>query len=147
MYKGFAINLEDDPVLSSKQWLEIAESNKLARQGAFAPLGFNLGIGRTDADKVRVSLEKRFGKMVDAFLRGRGIITDDESRQRLIDRYSLDLSEALKKLARNADGDYSEDEYAKRFPKFEDNSVCGPSHTLTGWTATQVARVMSRLAL
>ena len=78
-------------------------------------------------------MEDRFGGMVDAFLAKRGLHVDDDSRWKLLDRASIDLAEAAKKLARNADGDYSPDEYAKRFPAFEQpRSDEAPSHSLTG---------------
>ncbi len=122
LYRGFAAALEEDPVLSSEQWREIVELNEAAQSGAFAPPLFDLGIGRTSADKARASVEKRFGRMVDAFLKKRGIFTVEDSRQKLIDRFSVELSEAAKKLARNADGDYSPDTYATRFPPFDQSS-------------------------
>lgn len=126
LYKGFTEGLEEDPVLSAKKWREIGKVNEAAREGVFAPPFFDLGIGRTKADKVHVSLEKRFGPMVDAFLKARGVFTVEESRQTLIERFSVEVSEATKKLARNADGDYSPDTYAKKFPKFEQEPVKGP---------------------
>jgi hypothetical protein len=54
----------------------------------------------------RTSLKKWFGAIADAFLLKRGIITDEDSRQNLIDHLSVDLSEAAKKPARNVEGDY-----------------------------------------
>jgi integrase len=119
LYRGFAEGLEDDPVLSSKKWREIAQVNQAAREGAFAPPLFELGIGRTKADKALVSSEKLFGSFVDAFIKQRGIFTTEESRLKLIERFSVEAVEAAKKLARNADGDYSPDIYAAKFPPFE----------------------------
>jgi hypothetical protein len=77
-------------------------------------------------------MEKRFGKMADAFLAGRGIITDEASRWKLIEQASLDLSEAAKKLSRNADGDFTPDDYARPFPKLEEQtSKSLPGRSLT----------------
>lgn len=127
LYKGFTEGLEEDPVLSAEKWREIAEVNEAARKGILAPSLFDLGIGRTKADKVHASLEKRFGPMVDAFLKARGIFTVEESRQKIIERFSTEASEAAKKLARNADGDYSPDTYAIKFPPFEQATDKGAS--------------------
>ncbi len=126
MYRAFAENLEGNPVLSAKQWLEVAEVNEAVRQGAFA-LPAKMLFNRTEADQRRASIEKRFGPMVDAFLKGRGIFTVEESRRKLIDQFSVEASEAAKKLARNADGDYSPDTYAAKFPKYGDGLDKGAS--------------------
>jgi hypothetical protein len=45
-----------------------------------------------------------------------GIVTDDNSRWKLIEALARDLTEGAKELARNADGDYSLDTYITRFP-------------------------------
>lgn len=64
-------------------------------------------------------MEARFGKLTDAFLAGRGVVTDAESRWKLIEKASIDLSEAARKLARNAEGDYTpDDEYVRRQSSF-----------------------------
>jgi integrase len=61
-------------------------------------------------------MEARFGGIADATLRHEAIITDAESRWKLIEALARDLTEVAEKLARNADGDYSPDRYASRFP-------------------------------
>lgn len=130
LYRVFAEGLEGNPVLSSKQWQRVIRDNEAARQGAFAAPA-SLLIGRTEADQRRASLQNRFGRMVDALMERRTIITDEKSRQRLIEQLSIDLSAAAQKLARNADGDYSPDEYAKRFPKFEETTAAASGRSLT----------------
>jgi len=55
-------------------------------------------IHSTTTERRRASLEKRFGAMADTFLVKRGIVKDAESRQKLIEHLSIDLSEAAKKL-------------------------------------------------
>jgi hypothetical protein len=130
LYRGFTEGLERDPVLSSEQWQQVIRDNEAARQGAFAAPA-SLLVGRTEADQRRASLQQRFGPMVDAFLKGRAIITDEKSHQRLIEQFSIDVSAAARKLARNADGDYSPDDYAKRFPKYEDAPAAASGRSLT----------------
>lgn len=109
LYKGFAEGLEDNPVLTAEQWLRVSEMNEEARRGEYG-LVATLGIHKSAEGRRRASMEKRFGKMANAFLAGRGIITDEASRWKLIEQASLDLSEAAKKLSRNADGDFTPDD-------------------------------------
>ena len=61
-------------------------------------------------------MEQRFGRIVDAMLVREGVVTDHESRWKVIEAVARDLIEAAEKLARNADGDYSPDTYVSRFP-------------------------------
>lgn len=149
MYRAFAENLEGNPVLSAQQWLEVAEVNEAARKGAFA-LPAKMLFNRTEADQRRASMEKRFGPMVDAFLKGRGIFTVEESRRKLISQFSVEASEAAKKLARNADGNYTPDTYAERFPKFENiapqSSGKGLKALVDAWYVAALPRVKKRTA-
>lgn len=114
-YKAFAENLETDPALSAAQWREVAEANREARHGEHG-LGAQLGIFDDDAERREWSMETRFGGMVDGLLRTQGVFATDTSRWRLIEMLSVDLTTAAEKLARNAEGDYTPDDYAKRFP-------------------------------
>lgn len=127
MYRAFAEGLEENPAISSKAWTKVVEDNEAARRGEYKPPS-SLGFPKTLNERRRASLEKRFGMMADAILVKRGIVTDENSRAKLIEHLSIDLSEAAKKLARNADGDYSPDEYAKRFPNFKEEPSKGPSN-------------------
>lgn len=119
LYGAFAEGLEREPVLTAEQWLRVAAMNEEARQGRYGAVAV-LGIHKTAEERRRSSMEARFGEITDTFLARRGTITDAGSRWRLIERASIDLSEAAKKLARNADGDYEADDYKKRFPKFDE---------------------------
>ena len=91
-------------------------------------------------------MEHRFGGIVDATLVHEGVVTDDESRWKVIEAIARDLTEAAKKLARNADGDYSPDTYVNRFPPPTDlrASVKAGRKTLTGladaWHTASLAR-------
>jgi site-specific recombinase XerD len=114
VYRAYAA-LEDNPGLTQYGWLTVAETNRIAQDGAFG-LGAKLGITRSPEDKRRLSMEARFGGLADATLRHEAIITDGESRWKLIEAMARDLTEVAEKLSRNADGDYSPDIYANRFP-------------------------------
>jgi len=47
------------------------------------------------------------------------LVLNNEARDLFLDWLYEDLAEALRRLLRIADGDYSADKYAERFPKFE----------------------------
>jgi hypothetical protein len=109
-YRAFAEGLEDNPGLTAKGWHRVAEANEVARRGN------PLVIAKNDAERQAISMEGRFGPLADATLLAEGTVTDDESRWKLIEALARDLTPAARKLARNADGDYSPDTYAARFP-------------------------------
>lgn len=130
-YKAFAENLEADPILSAAQWREVAEANREASRGDYG-MGAQLGIFDDDAERRTVSMEARFGRLVDGLLTTQGVFTTDKSRWRLIEMFSTDLTAAAEKLARNDEGDYSPDEYAKRFPVFaRDGEAADTPRSLT----------------
>ena len=70
------------------------------KQQSEAPL-----IAENDAERQAMSMEERFGPLVDATLPREGIVTDEDSRWRLVEALARDLTPAAKKLAKNADGD------------------------------------------
>ena len=49
----------------------------------------------------------------------KGLTLNGEGRESFLYRLYDDLSTALRKLMRVAEGDYGSDKYARRFPKFE----------------------------
>jgi integrase len=53
------------------------------------------------------------------FLAMKGLVLNNEARDRFLDWLYDDLAAALHKLKRVTQGDYRDDGYAKRFPKFE----------------------------
>lgn len=61
-------------------------------------------------------LEKRFGGLADWVLRRHGIEIDHETRAKLLDHVSRGATFAAWQLKRNADGDYTPDPNAARFP-------------------------------
>src|SRR5690606_16928594 len=125
-------------------WRMVAAANRDALRGKYGT-GAALGIFDSEADRRAYSMEERFGKFVDGILDSQGVVTTDSSRRRLIEMLADDLTAAAEKLGRNADGDYTPDTYAQRFPEWQ-KPVTGnsPNHTLTGlakaWSAAAVAR-------
>jgi integrase len=143
LYKGFAEGLEADPILTADQWRDIAEGNRETAQGKYS-----LGIYKNDAERQQAAMAKRFGRIADALLTRHHLITDDQSRWRLIERLSADLPKAAEKLSRNADGDFSPDTYAQRFPAWEapdtsDASKRSLSGLAEAWREAAIARKVS----
>jgi integrase len=62
---------------------------------------------------------RRFGPEVDAFLSRRGTPVDAETRYRLAGAAATAIAQASRHLRRHADGDYSPDPQANRFPPVE----------------------------
>lgn len=122
LYVGLAEALEGKAVVTAGQWSRVADVNERVRRGEYGPLA-KLGIHKTQADRIRACIEQRFGKIADTFLSARGIVTDAESRWKLINMASRDLTVMALRLARNAEGDFTPDEYPKRFPKFTQHSA------------------------
>lgn len=131
LYMGLAEALEGKSVVTAGQWSRVADVNERVRRGEYGHLA-KLGIHKTQADRIRACIEQRFGKIADTFLRARGIVTDADSRWKLIDMASRDLTVMALRLARNAEGDFTPDEYPKRFPKFTEHSAQDkPQRSLT----------------
>ncbi len=120
VYRAFADGLEDDPINEDCGNVCLAD-NQLALNG---PLP-GLMIAPTPTEQARIErhsiLNRRFGPFVDAVLLREGVICDDESRQRSTGGVRSSPHDAAKKLKRNAEGDYSPDPAAARFPNWEGN--------------------------
>lgn len=129
VYDGFAKGGEDDPG-SSSTWRQVLAANDAARYGDFglAPLKI---VG--DAAARRESMNERFGGMADAVLAAKCLIVDEESRWKLIEAIARALDDAARKLEKNAEGDYSPDPAAQRFPKWQgDDSATAAQGNIAG---------------
>jgi integrase len=122
VYRAFAEGLEDNPVLTSQQWLSVADANKAAQRGEHS-LGARLGIFKNEDDRRDADMEKRFGAIVDATLTREVVVTTEDSRWSVIEAVARDLTKGVEKLARNADGDFTPDTYVRRFPPPTDLQV------------------------
>jgi len=118
IYDAFASTLEDDPI-NPELWAHVLAENDYALNGQLP--GWT--IADTPEEQARIErrgmLDRRFGPMVDAILLREGVICDRESRDLLLWKFARALTEAAAKLRRNAEGDYSPDPAAARFPKWE----------------------------
>lgn len=115
VYRAFAEGLEDNPVLTSQQWLAVADANRAAQRGEHS-LGARLGIFRDEDERRDADMENRFGAIVDSVLTRECVFTTEDSRWSVIEAVARDLTKGVEKLARNADADFSPDTYANRFP-------------------------------
>lgn len=64
-------------------------------------------------------LEQWVGPSVDILLNREGIVSDTNSRQRLVDAVDRSLVQAADLIRRNAEGDYRPDPAATRFPEWQ----------------------------
>jgi len=113
-YDAFASAFENNPG-SADHWEEVLELNKDAFQGKYG-VAANFSIGFSEEQKQAASLKERFGGLVDATLQKHGMIVDQHSRMGLLLETGKALNDAAEKLKRNAQGDYSPDKKADRFP-------------------------------
>lgn len=136
-YRAFASGLEDDPVLSAKQWRMVAERHRKLLD----PSGLTFD---GDGPALRaVELEPVFGRLASAVLARRHIVTDEASRHLLLESLAAEMPHASEKLARNAEGDYSPDTYSARFPALDR----GQNAPRGGTTLTQLAAAWYEAAL
>lgn len=126
LYRAFATSLEANPG-SPERWQKVRQTNAAAQRGELGTLAV-FGIGLGAAQRREASLEDRFGPMADNLLAQRGLVTDLESRKRLIEQSARALDEAAAKLELNAAGDYRPDPTASRFPAWQDAATpSGPT--------------------
>ncbi|WP_353619222.1 DUF6538 domain-containing protein [Stappia sp. BW2] len=112
-YRMFTESLEDEPG-SAEKWQQVKAANAVASSGG--PYG-RLLIGNEAKIKATAeALEKRFGPFLDLFLDQEGLEVDPESRFRLLRAFKDAGDLSADKLGRNAEGDYSPDANAARYP-------------------------------
>jgi hypothetical protein len=104
----------DDPG-SAEAWVREEVENLKAEAGKHS-----LMIGEAGR---RASLEVHLGPSVDDVLSRRGLIVEPESRERLLEQLLSAIRQANITLMRRADGDYSPDPRAGRFPSFPEQPV------------------------
>jgi integrase len=123
VYQGFASGGEDNPGAASV-WRQVLAANDAARYGECERASLKI-IG--DAAARREAMNERFGGMADAVLATKCLIVGEESRWKLVEALARALDDAARKLEKNAEGDYSPDPAARRFPKWQgDNDAAAP---------------------
>jgi hypothetical protein len=78
-------------------------------------------------------MERRFGPITDATVRAKCLLVDDASRRQVLGHVAEALDQAAAQLRNYADGDYSPDPKANRFPAFvTEQQVKAAELTITG---------------
>lgn len=113
LYRAFADACDSDPG-SAELWQSILRENEAASNGELAKLA--VVIGTDDQARQRWALERRFGGFADHLLGEEGLVIDDDSRVALLREADRALNDAARRLARKAEGDYTPDAAANRFP-------------------------------
>ena len=143
LFSAFVEAAEDNPG-DAALWAKVKADNDAAQRGTLGTAQLMI----PGPERTRQSLERRFGGLLDVLLAKRGLVVDDESRSRLLEQAAKAMSDAAGKIGKFAKGDYSEDDVAKRFPKWEDAPKSAPAKTpavsITGlfdgwWKEAQVS--------
>lgn len=114
VYRLLADTFEDDPG-TIKRWLKAEVANLQAEGGQYGRAALMI---LSDEARRALSVEERVGGFSDAILRRRGLVVDAESRARLNEQVLASLRQANLLLMRRAEGDYTPDPQAGRFPDF-----------------------------
>lgn len=118
IYRAFADGLEDVDT-GPQLWTHVQAENDFAING---PLP-GWSIATTPEEQARIErlgmLNRRFGPLVEAILLREGVICDEDSQNRLLWAFSRAVGEATQKLKKNAEGDFTPDPVANRFPPWE----------------------------
>lgn len=120
LYRDLAAGFEDEPV--SADWWRIV--GEVAQRVLTPPQP--LMIERFPGEAQLVELEKHVGPWLDAVLTREGVIAADEDRPKLLRSFAEALILAANKLKKNAEGDYSPDPAAARFPAWEGVTAKAP---------------------
>lgn len=101
---------------------------------AATPVGSGLQIGTAPSPMPSPGIQTvRSGERV---LSRHGLSIDDDSRVRLNEQVRIALAKAALRVKGNAEGDYSPDKTAERYPALELNASLRPSRRATGRTIT-----------
>jgi len=140
-YRLLAEGFEREPG-SPERWIAVKAFNRAAREGRLSDLP-SLQPHRIDASRDALSswpqditaalnalpqneraraiaMEQRYGAVTDWVLASLGVVTDEESRRKLLAEIDRTTTEAAVKLKGNARGDYRPDLNAERFPSWEE---------------------------
>lgn len=89
-------------------------------------------------------LEKFYGNDADKLFLERGIVTDDHSRRRLLEEIDRAMRQAAEQQQKRANGDYSPDPKANRFPSLRIGESSIPPETLAGPSITALFKLWER---
>ena len=112
LYHDLASRFEDDPV--SAEWWKIVSD--VAHHALTTP---TLTIDDFPNEGRLRQLERYVGPFLDATLLREGIVADPQSRLELLQAFATALIDAARTLKKNAEGDYTPDLVANRFPAWD----------------------------
>lgn len=116
VYQWLAFGAEDEPGPASL-WEKVLRLSREIREGKGFPA--ELLIDPTPDDVKRGALNLHYGPIADALLTKEALVVDEDSRWRLIQELRRTIDQAARKLKSNAEGDYSPDSKANRFPEWQ----------------------------
>ncbi|UDL87261.1 hypothetical protein LGH82_18885 [Mesorhizobium sp. PAMC28654] len=135
IYRLFVESFQENPG-TPQDWASFKALNRAAREGRLEnlpPIGFSFpqendvatsvfgqdltkGVDSLPPSTNSIALERRFGGLVSWVLGLHAILIDTASRYKLLMAVDQAVTDAAYALKRNADGDYSPDPKADRFP-------------------------------
>ncbi|NDW02415.1 DUF6538 domain-containing protein [Salipiger sp. PrR002] len=127
--RGFLDILEDEPG-SPELWECVAELDEAARAGRNHPLAV------PTAETRAADIESRFGGLADAALRKHGLLVDEVSRRKVLERVAVAMEDVTRLNAARAKGDYSETGTEKKYPAYAPKSRTGVQPVREGQGST-----------
>lgn len=122
VYRTLVQEHEDDPG-EVKRWVLAEVANLKAEHGQ---LGEAAALDADTAKRRRESYELLFGPTVSALLAKKTLWVDDDSREKLLEQVSAAVRQGNLLLMQRAQGDYTPDPQAKRFPEIPAFKAAGP---------------------
>jgi GH24 family phage-related lysozyme (muramidase) len=120
-YRGYSLAFEENPG-SPERWANQQDANERAREGRYGRGDLMIGAEA----RHKQSREDRWGKTADGLLAREGLKVDAESRTLLLRAIANAHDFAARKLERNAEGDYTPDPNASRFPEWTPVAAAKP---------------------
>lgn len=120
LYRDLAAGFEEEPI--SAEWWKIVSD--IAHHALTAP---TLTIDTFPNEGRLRQLQRYVGPFMEPILLREGAVADDQSRLVLLQAFATALIDAAKKLKRNAEGDYTTDPAANRFPECEGIKPAAPT--------------------
>lgn len=135
IYRAKVAEHADDPG-SPETWRRLAAADRrlqdLKSRTSGKPSALRMATGWSEAEAV---IRARHGEAVDAFLANKGVVVSEGDRRRIILAAAEATQMAHESIYRNAQGDYSPDNKADRFPP--SISAAGPVTLAPVWADYQ----------
>ncbi|WP_333795082.1 hypothetical protein [Hyphomicrobium sp.] len=119
LYRDLNAGFEDDPI-DAGWWRVVGEIVQDALTGLPWPPP---DLDNSTQDRRLRALERYVGPFLDAILLREGVNADPEDRPQLLRVFAERITDAAKKLKRNAEGDFAPDPLAAKIPQWRGNAV------------------------